>query len=100
MIDKRRIQLSSLIVSGPLSREAALAEAARPLITEREAEMTIRLVAKKLGISPRELSDLIENPPVSHRAYPSNGKRNPTSIRPGGWLRSRRAGARRPGTTP
>jgi N-acetyl sugar amidotransferase len=69
--DKRRLHLSSLIVSGQLTREAALAELARPICEPREAERDLRFVAKKLGLTADELRGLIALPPVPHTAYPT-----------------------------
>lgn len=70
--DKRRLHLSSLIVSGQETRESAHEELAVPPVGEREAERDINYVAKKLGIMPAELNDLIDAPPVPHSAYPSD----------------------------
>jgi len=72
--DKRRLHLSSLIVSGQVSREQALAELATPIIDETQARRDIKFVAKKLGLSREELDALIESPPVSHYAYPNQMK--------------------------
>ena len=69
--DKRRLHLSSLIVSGQISREQALAELATPIIDETQARRDIKFVAKKLGLSREELDALIESPPISHYAYPN-----------------------------
>lgn len=69
--DKRRLHLSSLIVSGQISREEALIELNQPSIGEGEINRDIRFVAKKLGIGVNELSRMIESRPVSHSAYPN-----------------------------
>lgn len=69
--DKRRLHLSSLIVSGQLSRDAALAELGRPACDPVEAGRDLRFVAKKLGCTAAELRALIELPPVPHTAYPT-----------------------------
>ena len=70
--DKRRLHLSSLIVSGQMTREEACAELARPAADEREMRRDTRFVAKKLGISVEELDSLIGAPPVPHGAYPND----------------------------
>lgn len=67
--DKRRLHLSSLIVSGQLSRAAAVAELKKPLISEMQALQETRFVAKKLGISESELSALIDAAPMPHENY-------------------------------
>jgi len=71
-LDKRRQQLSSLVVTGQTSREEALAEVSAPAITSEQAMRDIRFVAKKLRIGVEELEMLIEAPPVPHTAYPSD----------------------------
>lgn len=69
--DKRRLHLSSLIVSGQLGREDAMTELqALPLSTE-QARRDVRFVAKKLGLTSVELEALIAAPPVDHRSYPN-----------------------------
>jgi N-acetyl sugar amidotransferase len=69
--DKRRLHLSSLIVSGQATRAEALAELATPIVEAVQARRDVRFVAKKLGIPPAELDRLIDSPPVSHLAYPN-----------------------------
>jgi N-acetyl sugar amidotransferase len=70
--DKRRAHLASLVMSGELTREAALDELARPLYTANELAADAAFVAKKLGIAVDELNALVSQPPVHHSAYPSN----------------------------
>lgn len=70
--DKRRLHLSSLIVSGQLSREQALSELEQPLLSADQERRDLRFVAKKLGITPAELTALIEAPAVDHLEYPSD----------------------------
>ncbi|MHA3842291.1 N-acetyl sugar amidotransferase [Sphingomonas aestuarii] len=70
--DKRRLHLSSLIVSGQLTRDQALEELSRPITSERQAERDARFVAKKLEMSPEELFALIDAPVVSHDRYGSD----------------------------
>lgn len=69
--DKRRLHLSSLIVSGQLSREHALRELQDPIIDAQQARRDIKFVAKKLGLTRDELEALIDQVPVSHLAYPN-----------------------------
>jgi N-acetyl sugar amidotransferase len=69
--DKRRLHLSSLIVSGQATRAEALAELATPIAEPRQVRRDIRFVAKKLGLAPADLEALIDSPPVSHLAYPN-----------------------------
>lgn len=69
--DKRRLHLSSLIVSGQISREDALHEIARPNISSTQAKLEIKFVAKKLGLEVQDLLNLIEAPIVQHTDYPN-----------------------------
>ena len=69
--DKRRLHLSSLIVSGQKSRADALAELATPIALPEQVLRDIKFVAKKLGISRSELEALIDRPGVDHLAYPN-----------------------------
>jgi len=70
--DKRRLHLSCLIVSGQITRDAALAELEIPALSERQAARDTRFVAKKLGMELAELESLIEAPLVSHDSYDSD----------------------------
>jgi len=69
--DKRRLHLSSLIVSGQLTRGEALAALAEPIISEQQARRDIKFVAKKLGQDVTGLVHLIDSPPISHLDYPN-----------------------------
>lgn len=70
--DKRRLHLSSLIVSGQMARESALEELSRPIAEPVQLKRDVRFVAKKLGIASEELETLIEASPVPHAAYPNS----------------------------
>jgi N-acetyl sugar amidotransferase len=70
--DKRRLHLSSLIVSGNLGREEALQELDQPIIDPIERLREIRFIAKKLAITAEELLELIAAEPVSHLDYPNH----------------------------
>lgn len=70
-VDKRRQHLSSLIVSGQLTRQDALKSLAETTIDDATARRDIRFVAKKLGIPSDELEKLISNPPIPHGKYPN-----------------------------
>ena len=72
--DKRRLHLSSLIVSSQMTRDHALAELAQPISTTEQIRRDVRFVAKKLGIAKEELERFIEMPAVDHLVYP-NGTR-------------------------
>lgn len=70
--DKRRLHLSSLIVSGQLSRSDALIDLATPITSEQQAFRDTRFVAKKLGLEIADLEALIEAPPVPHERFGSD----------------------------
>jgi len=90
-VDKRRLHLSSLIVSGEIDRDAALEILSRPAVTPEEGERDTRFVAKKLGVSHAEIEGLLDTPPVPHSAYPSDERWHRALID----LRSRLRGIRR-----
>lgn len=73
-MDKRRLHLSSLIVSGSLTRRDAVAELEQPLITKREEVVQTRFIAKKLGITTDELSQLLHSPVRDHLDLPNSKK--------------------------
>ena len=72
--DKRRLHFSSLIVSGQMTRDQALAELARPVAVPEQMRRDLRFVGKKLGVTGEELDRLIAMPAVEHDEYP-NGMR-------------------------
>jgi N-acetyl sugar amidotransferase len=72
--DKRQLHLSSLIVSGKLNRDEALAELEKPICLPQKAKQDTVFVAKKLGITYAELETELDKPPNDHSIYPSNQK--------------------------
>jgi N-acetyl sugar amidotransferase len=72
--DKRRLHLSSLIVSGQMTREKALEELQSPIASPQQMRRDCRFVAKKLGICEAELDALIDLPPKEHLEYPNQMK--------------------------
>ncbi|MCK9381072.1 MAG: N-acetyl sugar amidotransferase [Sulfuritalea sp.] len=69
--DKRRLHLSSLIVSQAMTREQALQELAKPIIDEKEAARDVKFVAKKLGCAHEDLNVWINRRVIPHRDYPN-----------------------------
>jgi len=67
--DKRRPHLSSQILSGQLSRDDALRALQDPLYDERELREDIEYVARKLGLSADELTQLAMPPGVDYSEY-------------------------------
>ena len=73
-VDKRRAHLSTLIQSGQLSREEALAVLQTPAIPTEEVPQLKEYVAKKLGIQPEEFDRLMGLPVKSHYDYKTDSK--------------------------
>lgn len=70
--DKRRAHLSSLIVSGEITRDAALVELqSNPYTESALAREDHIFVAKKLGLTPEEFSAIIAQPNRTHLEYPT-----------------------------
>jgi N-acetyl sugar amidotransferase len=74
--DKRRPHLSSLIVSGQLTRDEALRELAQPLYEPLELENDLDYFCKKLRISRSEFDGFMEAPLRRHTDYPNFGARH------------------------
>ena len=69
--DKRRPHLSSLIVSGQMSREQAVAALSEPLYAPEELERDKAYVASKLGLSASDFDMLLQAKPSSHLNFPN-----------------------------
>lgn len=69
--DKRRPHLSSLVVSGQLTRSAALTALEDPLYLPEELRTEMEYVSRKLGVSESELRHLVSLPPRDHRDFPN-----------------------------
>ncbi|KMT52514.1 N-acetyl sugar amidotransferase [Pseudomonas fildesensis] len=73
--DKRRPHLASLIVSGQLSRDAALEKLEEPLYDLDQLELDIAYFCKKLRISRSEFDDLMNAPIHEYTDFPTwNGR--------------------------
>lgn len=68
-IDKRRMHLSSMILSGQLTREAALEELAKPFYNSAELAEDMAYISKKLGVSVELMETLIKEPPRSYNEF-------------------------------
>jgi len=69
--DPRRVQYSSLIVTGQMTRDEALARLAEPALTAEEVARESEFVASKLGISVDELQGFMDLPKRTHRDFRS-----------------------------
>ena len=68
--DKRRAHLSSLILSGQITRDEALTRLESSDYPESLREQDHAFIAKKLGVTTTELEALYAKPPVDHLEYP------------------------------
>lgn len=78
--DIRRAQLSSLVVTGQMSREEALNILEQPPLTEEESAELFKEVAKRLEISEEELKRYHELPRCTER-FKSNARLHKFGIR-------------------
>lgn len=67
--DKRRAHFSSLILTGQMTRDEALAKIALPAYSPEDVEQDFEYVANKLGISVAELRALHDGPNKTFRDY-------------------------------
>lgn len=70
-IDKRRPHLSSLIVSGQITRGEALVKLNEPLYDSLELKNDITYFCKKLNISSKQFDDLMKIPINHYSDYPN-----------------------------
>lgn len=72
-VDKRKSHLSSLIISGQMTREEALKQLALPKYPSEEMkEADFNALASFLGLSRQEFDVLISQPPRSHDEFPKS----------------------------
>jgi N-acetyl sugar amidotransferase len=69
--DKRRMHLSSLICSGEITREQALAELEKPPYPDDLQASDREYVIKKLGITESDFDSIMRSPPKRFTDYPS-----------------------------
>ena len=70
--DKRKAHLSSLIVSGQMTRDDAITEMKKPLYDQKELEEDQEFIRKKSGFTENEFDDILNLPNKTFRDYPSN----------------------------
>lgn len=68
-VDKRTSHLSSMIVSGQMTRENALKELQEPLYNEEKMEEYISFVKDKLGMDDEEFDIIMSAPVHMHQEY-------------------------------
>ncbi len=67
--DTRRVQYSSLILTGQMTREEALADLTQPPYDEKSIAQDFEYISTKLGISVAELQGYMEAPRKSYKDY-------------------------------
>jgi N-acetyl sugar amidotransferase len=70
--DKRRAHLASLVASGEMTRDRALAEMQQPLYEPAELERDKEFVLKKLGLTESEFDALLNSPLRQHGELPTD----------------------------
>lgn len=70
-MDKRRPHLASLIVSGQMTRDEALAKLDEPLYDSAELEIDITYFCKKLRISRQQFDELMKAPNHHYSDFPN-----------------------------
>ena len=73
-IDKRKCHLSTLICSGQMTREEALAEMQKELYPKEELKADKEYVLKKFGLSEKEFEDIMNLPIRKHTAFATDQK--------------------------
>lgn len=73
--DKRRPHLSSMIVSGQMSRDEANTALREPLYSEEELRTDIAYFCKKVGISQSEFEELMVQPRRHYTDFPNWDRR-------------------------
>lgn len=68
-VDKRTSHLSSMIISGQMTREEALKEYELPLYDEKMISEYIFVIKDKLGISDEEFEEIMSSPSKQHTEY-------------------------------
>ena len=69
--DTRKVQLSSLILTGQISRDEALDILSEPAMTDEQVKREFEYVAAKLDVGGEELQRYLEMPKYSFRDYQS-----------------------------
>lgn len=68
-VDKRKPHLSTLILSGQMSRTEALEELKKPLYLEADLKSDTEYVCKKLGFSQEWMHEYLKAPEIPHKTY-------------------------------
>lgn len=71
-IDKRKAHLSVLVLTGQMSREAAIAMLDQPTAPAQIIKDDREFVVQKLGLTEQEFDDIMGMPIKSYKDYPNN----------------------------
>ncbi|MBL0637255.1 N-acetyl sugar amidotransferase [Aeromonas veronii] len=69
--DTRKVQYSSLILTGQMTREDALDKLKTPAISDEDAKHDFEYIATKLDISVEELKKYFDQPNKTYKDYPN-----------------------------
>jgi hypothetical protein len=69
--DTRKVQYSSLILTGQMTRKQALEKLKEPALNKEDIQRELDYVANKLEISTKELQDFFTTPKRSYKDYKS-----------------------------
>lgn len=73
-VDKRTSHLSSMIMSGQMTRDEALRELAEPIYDEKMMADYIAFIKKQMGISDQEFDKIMAAPTHQHTEYKTEDK--------------------------
>lgn len=68
-VDKRSSHLSSMIVSGQMTREQAMEELKKPAYDEQMMEQYISIIKERIGISDAEFEEIMRAPTHEHEEF-------------------------------
>lgn len=71
-IDKRTSHLSSLIISGQITREEAMKELEKPLYAHLSFTEELQIILEKLNFTEAEFSKIMSETPKHHFDYPNS----------------------------
>lgn len=78
-MDKRVYHLSSMVVSGQMTREEAMKELEEPIYDEKLMNQYIKVVKEKIGITDKEFDEIMRAASHSHDEYKTESQ-NPKYI--------------------
>lgn len=67
--DKRSSHLSSMIVSGQMTRDEALKELAEPMYNEQQMKDYIQIIKSRMGMSDKDFDTIMAAPAHQHNEY-------------------------------